>query len=40
MWALHIETKGYKSFCCYEKALEYDEYDVLLKEAEAQGGRC
>ena len=41
MWALHIETKGYiESFCFYEKALEYDEYDALLKEAEAQGGKC
>ena len=40
MWALHIEPKAIESFCCYEKALEYNEYDALLKEAETQGGKC
>ena len=33
-------NKAIESFCCHEKALEYDEYDALLKEAEAQGGKC
>ena len=35
-----LKPKAIESFCCYEKALEYDEYDALLKEAEAQGGKC
>ena len=35
-----LKRKAIESFCCQEKALEYDEYDALLKEAEAQGGKC
>ena len=35
-----LKPKAIESFCCYEKALEYDEYDALLKEAEAQRGKC
>ena len=36
-----LKPKAIESFCCYEKALEYDEYDALLKvEAEAEGGKC
>ena len=35
-----LKPKAIESFCCHEKALEYDEYDALLKEAEAQGGKC
>ena len=35
-----LKPKAIESFCCYEKALEYDEYDALLKEAEAQLGKC
>ena len=35
-----LKRKAIESFCCYEKALEYDEYNALLKEAEAQGGKC
>ena len=27
-------------FCCYEKALEYDEYDDLLDHSETQGQKC
>ena len=37
MRALHVKAK---SFWCNDKALEYDEYDTLLKEVESQGGKC
>ena len=29
-----LSTKAMDSFCCHEKALEYDEYDGLLSKAE------
>ena len=29
-----LSTKAIESFCFHEKALEYDEYDGLLSEAE------
>ena len=32
--------KAIECFCCHEKALEYDEYDGLLTEAEGQGHQC
>ena len=35
-----ISTKAIECFCCYEKALEYDEYDVLLDQTETQGEKC
>ena len=35
-----LKSKAIQSFCCHDKALEYDEYDTLLKEAESQGGKC
>lgn len=35
-----LKPKAIESFCCHEKALEYDEYDALLKEAETQGEKC
>ena len=35
-----LKPKAIQSFCCHDKALEYDEYDTLLKEAESQGGKC
>ncbi|XP_028412528.1 uncharacterized protein LOC114535412 [Dendronephthya gigantea] len=35
-----LKPKAIESFCCHEKALEYEEYDALLTEAEAQGERC
>ena len=31
-----LKPKAIQSFCCHDKALEYDE---LLKEAEPQGGK-
>ena len=34
-----LKLKAIESFCCHDKALEYDEYDTL-KEAESQGGKC
>ena len=30
-----LKSKAIQSFCCHDKALEYDEYDTLLKEAES-----
>ena len=33
-------TKTIECFCCHEKALEYDVYDMLLNQAEALGERC
>ena len=35
-----LKPKAIQSFCCHDKALEYDEYDTLLKEAEPQGEKC
>ena len=35
-----MKPKAIESFCCQEKALECDESDALLKETEAQGGKC
>ena len=35
-----LKPKAIESFCCHDKAWEYDEYDTLLKEAEPQGGKC
>ena len=35
-----LKPKAIQSFCCHDKAWEYDEYDTLLKEAEPQGGKC
>ena len=32
-----LKPKAIESFCCHDKALEYDKYDTLLKEAESQG---
>jgi U3 small nucleolar RNA-associated protein 14 len=32
-----LKPKAIESFCRHEKALEYDEYDALLNEAETQG---
>lgn len=33
-------SKTIESFCCHEKATEYDEYDVKLKSAQDQGYTC
>ena len=33
-----LKPKAIESFCCHDKALEHDEYDALLKEAETQRG--
>ena len=30
-----LSTKAIECFCCHEKALEYDEYDVLLNQTES-----
>lgn len=35
-----LTTKAIESFCCHEKALEYDEYGALLSEAEGRGEQC
>ena len=35
-----IMNKTIESFCCHEKALEYDEYDDLLTGAQNQGLEC
>ena len=35
-----LSTKAIECFCCHEKALEYDEYDVLLNQTESQGNTC
>ena len=32
-----LQPKVVESFCCHEKALEYDEYDALLNEAKTEG---
>jgi hypothetical protein len=33
-------NKAVESFCCHEKAVEYDEYDALLSEAEGRQEKC
>lgn len=35
-----IMEKTIESFCCHEKALEYDEYDEKLSAAQNQGFEC
>ena len=35
-----MSKKLIECFCCYEKALEYDEYDDLLDHYETQGQKC
>ncbi|XP_028410290.1 uncharacterized protein LOC114532903 [Dendronephthya gigantea] len=35
-----ISNKTIECFCCHEKALEYDEYDVLLNQTETQDKHC
>jgi hypothetical protein len=35
-----LMTKKIESFCCHEKATEYDEYDDKLKSAEHQNFTC
>ena len=35
-----IMSKTIESFCCHEKALEYDEYDGRLTSAQDQGWNC
>ena len=35
-----LSTKAIECFCCHEKAVEYDEYGVLLDKTEAQGEKC
>ena len=35
-----LMTKTIESFCCHEKAVEYDEYDDKLKSAEHQNFTC
>ena len=35
-----ISKKLIECFCCYEKVLEYDEYDDLLDHCETQGYKC
>jgi hypothetical protein len=32
-----LQTKTIESFCCHEKALEYDEFDALVTNAERSG---
>ena len=33
----YCTTKAIECFCCHKKALEYDEYDVLLEQTESLG---
>ena len=35
-----LQIKTIESFCCHEKALQYDEYDTLVNEAESTGHMC
>ena len=35
-----LSTKAIECFCCHEKAVEYDEYGVLLDQTEARGEEC
>lgn len=35
-----LNNKAMESFCCQEKALEYDDYDSLLSQAEEAGYHC
>ena len=36
----NLMVKTVESFCCHEKAIEYDEYDDKLKSAQDQGYTC
>ena len=35
-----VSTKIIECFCCLEKAVEYDEYGMLLDQVEAHGNKC
>ena len=35
-----LSTKVVECFCCHEKAVEYDEYGVLLDELQEHGEEC
>ena len=35
-----LSTKIIECFCCIEKAVEYDEYGMLLDQVEAHGDKC
>ena len=35
-----LMAKARESFCCHEKAVEYDEYDSKLSAAQSQGFNC
>ena len=35
-----VSTKIIQCFCCLEKAVEYDEYGMLLDQVEAHGDKC
>ena len=35
-----LSTKAIECLCCHEKAVEYDEYGVLLDQTEALGEEC
>ena len=35
-----VSTKIIECFCCLEKAVEYDEYGMLLDQVEAHGDKC
>ncbi len=35
-----LSTKIVECFCCHEKAVEYDEYGLLLDQIEANGDEC
>ena len=35
-----VSKKIIECFCCLEKAVEYDEYGMLLDQVEAHGDKC
>ena len=35
-----LSTKVVECFCCHEKAVEYDEYGVLLEQLQEHGKEC
>ena len=35
-----LSSRVSECFCCKEKVVEYDEYDSLLSQAEAEGFQC
>ena len=35
-----VSTKIIECFCCHKKAVEYDEYGMLLDQVEAHGDKC